>query len=395
MYSIHDLNKNSKALLKLIQQNGPIAKNDLLLIANMTLSTLQRSIKPLLDKKLVIESAIGESTGGRRPALYDINPNVPYLIGIDISRSYTRFVITNLNLSTVFAEKALPISSPQQTIKSICDAITKTLNELSISKSNILGIGVGTVGPLDRENGIVLNPTNFSSKDWINIPIKDIIERIMDIPTFVDNGANSAVLGEHIFGIGKKFSNMAYFNCGMGIRTGVVSSNKLIRTSSDSEDSFGHMVIDMDGERCTCSNYGCVECYCSTLKITKKFKTKAKAGRSYLSSKPPDEIDYIDICNMAEQGDALAKEIMTDSAVIFGLALNNYVNILKPELVILSGPLFRYSKLYYNVATSAAYKKFHLKDKTNITFKREGKFAKNSISLGAAAMVVEELLNQE
>ncbi len=360
----------------------------------MTLSTLQRSIKPLIDNELIIESAIGESTGGRRPALYDINPEGPYIVGIDISRSYTRFVITNLNLSTIYAEKALPISSPQQTITAICDTLKETLNDLSISKSDILGIGVGTVGPLDREKGIILNPTNFASKEWVNIPIKDIIERDLGIPTFIDNGANSAVLVEHLFGIGKKYGNMSYFNCGMGIRTGVISSDKLIRTSSDSEDSFGHMIIDMDGEKCSCGNYGCVECYCSTLQIIRKFRSKAKAGRSFASSKPPEEIDYIDICNMAEKGDELSREIMTDSAAIFGLALTNYINILKPELVILSGPLFRYSQLYYDVATSAANKRLRFKDKDNPVFRRGGKFQINSISLGAAAMVFEELLNQ-
>lgn len=390
----NNLSNYSKLLLSLIQKRGPITKNELLLITNMTLSTLQRAIKPLIDERLIVESSVGESTGGRKPALYDINPKDFYIVGIDISRTYTRLVITNLNLSTILAEVTLSISSPEETIKQISAALSEALNKLSISKSSILGVGIGTVGPLDKEKGIILNPRNFNSTEWINFPIKDKMEQSLGMKAFIDNGANSAVLVEHLFGAGKGFHSMAYFNCGVGIRTGAISSNNLIRTASDSEDSFGHMIIDMDGDKCSCGNYGCVECYCSILEIRKKFISKVKTGRTFNSSKSLEKIDYIDICTMAENDDELAREIIVNSATIFGLALTNYINLLNPQLVILSGPLISHSQLFYDIAASVASKKFYLKDRSRITFKKGGKFKENSIALGAAAMVFEELLNQ-
>jgi predicted NBD/HSP70 family sugar kinase len=394
MNIFNNFSEHSKLLLSLIQKRGPISKSELLLITNMTLSTLQRSIKPLIDEEFIIESAIGESTGGRKPALYDINPESFYVIGIDISRTYTRIVITNLNLSNILAEKVLPISSPLESIRQISDAIVEMLHNLSISKQNVLGIGIGTVGPLDREKGIILNPRNFPSNEWINFPIKTYVEQELNLPVFIDNGANSAVLAEHLFGAGKDFQSVAYFNLGIGIRTGIVSSGSLIRTSADSEDSFGHMVIDMDGDKCSCGNYGCVECYCSIDAIKNKFITKVKMGRTFNSPKSLDQINFIDICKMAENGDELAKEVVTNSASVFGLALANYINLLNPQLIILSGPLINYCSLFYNVATTTASKRFYLKDRSKITFSKGGKFQTNSMALGSAAMVVEELLSK-
>ncbi|MDF2675195.1 MAG: Glucokinase [Clostridiales bacterium] len=394
MCNFNNFSIHSKLLLSLIQKRGPIAKNELFLIANMTLSTLQRSIKPLIDEELIIESAIGESTGGRKPTLYDINPEKFYIIGIDISRTYIRLIVTNLNLSSIFAEKVLPISAPKESAGLISDTIIEVLTHLSIPKPNVIGVGIGTVGPLDREKGLILNPRNFPSEEWINFPIKAEIQQKLDLPVFIDNGANSAVLAEHLFGAGKAFQSVAYFNLGIGIRTGVLSSGTLIRTAADSEDSFGHMVIDMDGDKCSCGNYGCVECYCSIDVIKNNFVSKVKMGRNLNSTKSIDEITYIDICEMADNGDELAKEVITNSASVFGLALANYINLLNPELVILSGPLINYSSLFYNVAAKAASKRFYLKDRSKIIFSRGGKFQTNSMALGSAAMVIEELLSK-
>ncbi|MCM0649963.1 ROK family transcriptional regulator [Clostridium swellfunianum] len=394
MHKLSYFNENSKLLLSLIQKKGPIAKSELLLIGNMTLSTLQRAIKPLIDEGLIIESAIGESTGGRKPTLYDINPKDFYVIGVDISRTYLRVVITNLNISNIFLEKVLPISSPQESVRVICNTITEKLNQLSIPKSMVLGIGIGTVGPLDREKGLILNPRNFPSNEWVNFPLKMEIEKNLNLPAFIDNGANCAVLAEQLFGAGSSFKSVSYFNLGIGVRTGIISSGSLIRTTTDSEDSFGHMVIDMDGDKCSCGNYGCVECYCSINAIKNKFISKVKIGRNTSSSKPLDEITYMDICKMAENGDELAKEVITNSASVFGLALANYINLLNPELVILSGPLIKYSPLFYSVATATASKRFYLKDRSKIIFNKGGNFQDNSIALGSAAMVFEDLLSK-
>lgn len=202
------------------------------------------------------------------------------------------------------------------------------LQEKHINPKIILGVGIGTVGPLDREKGILFNPPNFPAPGWVNVPLKDILEKEIDLPITVDNGANTAVLVENIFGAGKGFSNMAYFHCGIGIRTGAIAGGKIVRTINDAEDAFGHMIIDVDGEQCNCGNFDCVDCYSSIPAIVTKFITALKKGRVSNTTTPLDQMQYSDICAAAEEDDDLAKEIIVEAATILGSGLANYINLL-------------------------------------------------------------------
>jgi predicted transcriptional regulator len=92
---ISNLSEERKKIFSLFQKKGPLTKQDLLPITKTNLSTLNRMIQPLEDERLVVEVGIGESSGGRKPVLYDLNLIKFYLLGIDISRPYTELVITD------------------------------------------------------------------------------------------------------------------------------------------------------------------------------------------------------------------------------------------------------------------------------------------------------------
>ena len=93
--------------------------------------------------------------------------------------------------------------------------------------------------------------------------LKDELKREFDTIICIDNGASVAVIGEYNFGIGKGKQNIAYINCGVGIRTGIISSGVLIRTINNLEDAFGHMVVEHNGEVCSCGNSVCIGKYLS------------------------------------------------------------------------------------------------------------------------------------
>ena len=390
-----NINKQGKLMLKLIQQYGPISKSKLLQLTKMKLSTLNRMMQPLINDRLIIETEVGESTGGRRPVLYDINPERYFIIGVDISRTYIRIVITDLKLNIIEQELLLQCGSPDDTVKLISNKINKLLGQISIDKSSILGIRIGTVGPLDRKNGIIDNSTELSTNDWVNVPIKEMMEKQAGLPVIIDNGANTAVIAEHLFGIGKGTDNIAYFNCGIGIRTGAILSGNIVRGINDAEDVFAHMVIDVDGELCICGNYGCIECYSSIHSITKKFNSEIKKGRLSSILKFIEEIDYIDICNYAEGKDQLSREIIENAAVIFGAGLTNYINLMNPQFVILSGPLIKHSRLFYDLSTQTALKRIYSRENHKVIFCKGGHFGDNAMAIGAAVMVMEEAMNTD
>jgi predicted NBD/HSP70 family sugar kinase len=390
---LEELQQDRKAVFNLIQKQGPLSKQNIQFITNLKLTTLNRIIGDLQARELIIEDSLGESTGGRKPTLYNINSSRFYIIGVDISRTYTQIVFVNLKMQILRENKFLMDESysSERTLDKIIEAIYTLLHDLKISRNQVLGVGIGTVGPLDREKGVLLTPANFIGDNWQNVSIKDILKNKLNLPIIIDNGANSAVLGEYFYGSGNGFKNIAYINCGVGIRTGVITSGKIIRTINDREDAFGHMVIDIDGEACYCGNYGCVECYSSIYAIIKRFKRELKKGKLSSIKKKLDDINYLDIFMAADKGDLLSREVVTNSALIFGTALANYINLLNPRLVILSGPTVYISEIFYEISMEAALKKINATN-VNIKFSKGGNFKEHAIAIGAAAMVLENFL---
>lgn len=392
-----ELKEEAKAIFGIILRKGPLTKGDILDMSKMKLSTLNRVMQPLEDEGLIIESSVGESTGGRKPVLYDVSPRHYYLVGVDISRTYTQMVVTNLKTDILYQKQFLmdESSTPQQVVHLISEFIDDASRKLLMSKDTTMGIGIGTVGPLDRIKGKILNPRSFLTKGWNDVPIKDMVEDRAGLPVTIDNGANTAALAEYIHGVGKGFNNIVYINCGVGIRTGAISSGMIVRTINNAEDAFGHMVVDVDGDLCSCGNYGCIECYSSIHSIVKKFVSEMKKGRITMVKGVLEELNYIDVCRAAESGDQLAKEVIINAGTILGIGLANYINLLNPEIVILSGPLIKHCRLFFDTCTSVALKKCYLKGESRIQFSRGGFFQDNAIAVGAAASMIEEVLSAQ
>lgn len=340
------LNAESKRIFGFLLRKGPMSKGQLAKISGLKLTTLNRMMFPLEELGLIVRAMVGESTGGRKPVVYDVNPQKYYVVGIDISRLYTQIVLANLKMEIV-AKYRFDMnrdSRPETTIQHIRDCFG--LARQKIPNGSVLGIGIGTVGPLDRQNGLILNPDNFEAEGWRDIPLKAIFEKQTGLPVIIDNGANAAVLAETYYGIGKGIQNVLYLNCGVGIRTGIMNSGVFVRTVNDTEDTFAHMVIDMNGKMCRCGNRGCIERYSSIHAIREDYIAGLKKDDGRKIQKPVEQISYLDICQAAERNDSLARQVLQRAAVLMGTGLANYIQLLNPGIVILSGPLIYSSQLF-------------------------------------------------
>jgi predicted NBD/HSP70 family sugar kinase len=391
---LRQLSDRELETLNIIHKKGLITKKNLQIVTGMTLTTLNRVMKSLEDKKLIIEGGTSESTGGRKAVEYGVAQTGIYIIGVDISRTCVKIIILNLKM-TILKEEEFSMNnsfSPEKTVEKIADLIEKKLSELSIDKSEVLGIGVGTVGPLDREKGIVLNPKSFFNENWTNVPLKEMIERKTSIPCFIDNGANTAVLAEYLFGKGKCLKSVVYIHCGIGIRSSVITDGIIIRTMNDSEDAFAHMIVDSNGEKCICGNRGCIESYSSIEAMVERFNLRVKEINNKDMNKEIREEDYKKILDLAMHNNEFATEIINKGAEILGIGLSNLVRILNPQLVILCGPLIKNYKLYYDMCIDIFHKNNYLNN--GVIFSKGGEFKEDAIAIGSAAMVVEHYITK-
>jgi predicted NBD/HSP70 family sugar kinase len=375
-------------ILDVIHKRGPTTKKDIQILKNMKLTTLNRVMRTLQDKKLITEIGTVESTGGRKAVEYDIVKSGVYIIGIDISRIYITLVIVNLKMTILKKEEIFMDDSfsPEKVVEKLNNLIEKILLELSISKEQVLGIGIGTVGPLDREKGILINPKGFFNKHWVNVQLKDMMQRKISIPCFIDNGANTAILAESLFGEGKYLKSIVYIHCGIGIRSAMINEGSIIRAMNDSEDAFAHMIVDSGGEKCVCGNRGCIESYASIESIYKKFMLMTKDNKIKGIKKYIREEDYKKILDLAIENNKPVADIINKGAEILGIGLANLVRILNPQLIILCGPLIKNYDLYYDRCIEAFYKNNCLNNK--VIFTKGGKYKEDAMVMGACLMVI-------
>ena len=390
--------KSLKELYTLITEHGPISKSHLIKYTGMKQTTCTRLIDELLEAGLIVEGGYGESSGGRKPVMYEIKKDAYYVVGIDISRTNTRVLLMDLGFN-VLDEAGLPMNettTPEVTLDFIVTNFNRLVNNLGIKHDDILGAGIGTVGPLDRENGMIINPIYFPSKGWDNLPICSMLSEKLQMKTFLDYGANTALLAEYQQESFKKYQNVIHVLKGVGTRTGFIMDGRLVR-GTDKLGMFGqgHMVIDLNGKKCICGKRGCVHTYSSLSAIKQEIINHIESGSQSIISdwkSNLEDIHFDDIFRAVHEKDPLTVQIVKDAAYYTGIGLSNLINVVYPDLVILGGPTYTNLDLFYDIVTETAAEQCkNIYSGQNITFSR-GKLGKNAAAIGAGRIVVDHFL---
>lgn len=377
---LSNLDSRTLGILYELYRRGPLAKKEIQSAINLKLSTLNRAMKVLEQRKLIVSSGELESTGGRKATAYDVIHQDLYLIGVDLSRTYVKIVLTNLKLS-ILKMDVFSLNeqySAEKTISAILVLIERMMQEKAIHKNQILGIGIGTVGPLDRKQGVMLSPQGFPSPDWGNVPLRERIESSLSIPCFVDNGANAAVLAEHLFGIGKNKRSIAYIHCGIGIRSAVIKDGLIIRTLNNQEDAFGNMIMLLPEFGCK----GSIESVSALGAVVRAIAAELRLGSDELNVENYKEV----LENMPRQNEVVQK-IIHERAEYFSIGLSNFARLLNPDVIILSGPLMINFDEFYRECIDAFNRNYHFAD--TILFNKGGVFQEDTIAIGSAAMVMD------
>lgn len=257
------------------------------------------------------------------------------VIGIDIGG-------TNIKVSVVTEELAIlntMIEPTPNKREGTFEGIKNRLIEVvkSIYDNNIIGIGFGIAGIIDRKNGVVISSPNIPLIDGFRI--KEIFTKEFSLPVEIENDANAYALGEKLIGSGKDFNNFIVFTLGTGLGSGVIYKGKVFEGAVEA----GHMVIEPEGRFCTCGSFGCLESYASGRGVVDKvISSLEKGAESILRGvyngnfyKITPEIVY----KTALDGDALCREVFRETGRYLGIGIANLVNIFSPEAVIIGGGL--------------------------------------------------------
>jgi glucokinase len=222
------------------------------------------------------------------------------------------------------------------------ESIAEVTGANGTTKAEIAGIGIGSPGPLDRKTGTILNTPNLG---WRNFPLRDLIANAVGLPAALDNDANCATYGEWWLGAGKDVDTLVGFTLGTGIGGGIVLNGEIFHGASDAAGEMGHMTLDSTGRKCKCGNYGCLEAYASGPAIALRAVEGIEAGAETVLPDLVDgrleDITAATVYEGAVLGDAYANEVMKETAKFLGTGIANIVNILNPEMVVITGGVTR------------------------------------------------------
>ncbi|MRH43306.1 ROK family protein [Aquibacillus halophilus] len=371
-----------------IHKYGPLTKGELLELTKIKRTTLVRHLEELMNSNYIQISQYDKSTGGRPPALYQVNPRINYIIGIDLSRTKTDILLLDLNFKTVDSYSFLMTIdyTPEVTISLIKTKITNLLKRHDITNEQLLGIGVGSVGPLDREKGIILDPQFFLAPGWTQVPFVKELQDAFDTKVLIENGANAAALGEYVY-TSVYHSTYLYCISGIGLRCGVLTNGQFMKNNTGDASAFGEMIIDLNQSDTYKNNT--LSSFISLDSILEETKKRMLNGETSLLKTNSDNITkgstIEDLFIALRKGDTLIQEVVLKSAYFYGVGLANIINIIHPEKIILSGKLIDEYPSYYDKVIETAKQYIYRFDEAKISF-GVGQL-ENAVSIGASVLI--------
>lgn len=232
-----------------------------------------------------------------------------------------------------FSLKMDKLATPEISFGLMCDEIEKFLKDKSY-KDEIIGIGLGVPGILDKEKGIVKSSPNMPK--WINFKISDFVQKRLHTPVKIVNDASSAALGEARFGSGKNYHNIVMITLGTGVGGGIIIDDKLYDGLGGTGAQLGHSVIRYKGRPCSCGRRGCLEAYASATALINQAKLmRIKYPESELNK--VSEIEAKTVFDLARSGDKLSLKLVKEYVSYLSEGLLNICNEFRPEVILLSG----------------------------------------------------------
>jgi glucokinase len=205
--------------------------------------------------------------------------------------------------------------------------------------AQITGIGIGSTGPVDPMRG------EFGDVDFLpgwrgKSPVKDLAT-VFNVSAALENDADAAALAEAGWGAGRNRKRLIYITVGTGIGGGIIFDGQLYRGVDGAHPEVGHQVIDPAGPQCTCGFHGCWESLAAGPAMVAWLERNAPAD--YLHRQG---ITAKRICELALEGDALARQAVETEAFYLGMGLANLINLFTPDAIVLSGSVMKSATLF-------------------------------------------------
>ncbi|OGW80561.1 MAG: hypothetical protein A3B72_10060 [Omnitrophica bacterium RIFCSPHIGHO2_02_FULL_45_28] len=391
-----DKERKNLSILEVIRKNGPISRTDISKITELNIVTVSNYVNHYIKKGLVIEGELDESTGGRKPVLVELNPKAGYIVGVGLNMLNMVGVLVDLeiNVITEVKQERIPENS-EMVINKMVDMAAEIIEKSGIEKDKLVGVGVGIPGIIDERGRTIRWPQSLGEKDIsVCLSIKDSFEKRLNIPTFVENDANAAVLGEKWLGLDRDVRHMMYMFSGVGV--GIIINGEIYRGVSGAAGELGISSFKADKKEILDMTYGLGR-WEMDLGMTREAQEKVAAGRGSmmkdLAGGNPKNIGFRHLVQAVKEKDPLAIEIVEQGGYALGKKIAFMVNFLNPEIVVIGGGIEDCGATLLDGIKNAV-KEWSVEEAATHVKIIPSAFGENAVALGVVGLVAREVFAQ-
>ena len=320
--------------------NGRSTITDLAKELDLSVPTVTKFISEMCEEGYINDYGKLETSGGRHPSIYGLNPESGYFIGVDIKKFAINIGLINfkgdmleLNMNTPYK-----FENTQEALERLCDLIKNFIKETEVNKDKIMNICINISGRVNPESGYSFSMFNFSEQ-----PLAEVLAKKIGFPVCIDNDTRAMTYGEYMKGNVTGEKNIIFVNISWGLGIGIIIDGKIYTGKSGFSGEFGHVNVFDNEIICHCGKKGCLETEASGSAFHRIFLERIKNGEtSILSNRLKEKNKPLTLDELIEAAckeDPLCIEIVEEIGQKLGKQIAGLINIFNPEMVIIGGTL--------------------------------------------------------
>jgi glucokinase len=261
-----------------------------------------------------------------------------YAVGMDIGGTNIRTALVSAKGQIIKREQRETISG--RGFDGVFTEIVRMLSNMTSAADapKVVGIGIGAPGPLEPKEGVIIQAHHLG---WKNVPLKELVQKRLRLPVYIDGDSNLAAFGEKWLGAARGINNFVCLTLGTGVGGALILNGRIYHGATGAAGHIGHYIVNPDGPECGCGGRGHLEAYASSRAIVRRTIEAIKAGQKSLI---PDlvggdlsKLTSLLVFKAAKSGDELALSIFRETGFYIGLVITSLINIVNPELVVIGG----------------------------------------------------------
>ncbi|WP_373080017.1 ROK family protein [Zhongshania sp.] len=329
---------NRKLIINYVRINGPVARVDIGRALNLSPATITQITAELQKDGRILEISSEQESGaarGRPRILIDLAPDASSVLVVKLAINELRILLGD-HKGNVVTEAVYPLQTrelnAEQLTGTLLTAITGFIKKLA-RRRRPKAVCVVVQGAVNGVTGEILWSPVLKER---NIPLRQVIEEQIKLPTTVINDANCLAIGIRQLPAYQDLNDLVVVMLGHGLGMGCFINGVLYQGPSGGAGELGHLNYMPNGAQCLCGKRGCVEAYLGDYALFRD-------ARMLLPFAAEDELHPTEqsmqaLVDLAEAGNGELVDMFHRAGVALGYALAGVIGILRPAKIIISGP---------------------------------------------------------